>query len=367
MKIGILVLSVGPFGSKGFYNLQEVGMAKALDLYCNEVKVYKSVSKTEKVITEPIAGTKHATIQYLPCKTIGTNGLPDLEKIDVSLDLLVCFSDTQLMLPRAFRWSKKNKIRFLPYIGVLESHSANKVNSFIMDILFIRNLVIYKKCICLAKTPDVVNKLLKKGVQNVILGPVGLDLSIVKTDFENYRADKLKRTYGYKVTDKVILFVGRMIDEKRPVEMIHFFSQLHKCDERYKLLMVGSGELLKAVYEAMKSEKITDAVQIIEKIPNENMWELYHISDCLINLNKKEIFGMTIMEAMYYKCKVIAWKAPGPNWIIEDGVSGYLISNYDELFQRVLEGKDHTSNAQMRVTERLTWNYTAHKIMQITW
>lgn len=367
MKIGILVLSVGPFGCKGFYNLQEAGLAKALDRYCDEVKVYKSVLKTEKTMIEPIIGTEHATIQYLPCETIGINGMPDLKKIDVSLDLLVCFSDTQLMLPKVFRWSKKHKVRFLPYIGVVESHSTNRLYARIMDVLLIRNLMIYRNCICLAKTPEVVNQLFKRDVKNVILAPVGLDLSIVKTDFKNHSKDELKKKYGFKVTDQVILFVGRLVDEKRPVEMIHIFSRLHKCDSRYQLLMVGSGELLKEVQETIKHEKITDAVQRIEKVPNETMWEIYRISDSLINLNKKEIFGMAIMEAMYYGCKVIAWKAPGPDWIIENEVSGYLVSDEEELLQRILEGRDLTSNAHMRVKEQLTWDHTAKKIMQILW
>ena len=365
MRIGILVLSVGPFGNKGFYNLQEVGLAKALDRYCEEVKVYKAVPKRERAMIEPIEGTVNASIQYMPCRTIGTNGMPELKEMDVTLDLLVCFSDTQLMLPKAFRWSKKNGVRFLPYIGVMESHSANKINAWVMDTLFIRDLRIYQKCICLAKTPDIVDRLLKKGVKKAVLGTVGLDFSILRTDFEDYCVDDLKGKYGYKKDDKVILFVGRMIDEKRPVEMIDIFSALHRHDGRYRLLMVGDGELLGDVQKAVEDEWIGHAVRIIGKIPNEDMWEVYRIADYLINLNKKEIFGMTIMEAMYYGCKVIAWRAPGPDWIIEDRRTGYLVSDRDELLERIAEGKDLTLNARAKVREKLTWDHTAQAIMQI--
>ncbi len=365
MRIGILVLSVGPFGNKGFYNLQEVGLAKALDRYCEEVKVYKAVPQKERGMIEPIAGTDHAVIQYIPCRKIGTNGMPDLKEMDATLDLLICFSDTQLMLPRVFRWSEKNGVRFLPYIGVMESHSTNKINAWVMDALFIRNVRIYRKCICLAKTPDIVKGLLKKGVKKVVLGTVGLDLSILRTDFEDYNVDDLKGKYGYKKDDKVLLFVGRMIDEKRPAEMIDIFSAVHRRDGRYRLLMVGDGELLGDVQKAVGDERIGHAVRIIGTIPNEDMWEVYRIADYLINLNKKEIFGMTIMEAMYYGCKVIAWRAPGPDWIIEDRSTGYLVSDRDELLERIAEGKDLTINARTRVREKLTWDHTAQAVMQI--
>ena len=48
MKIGIMVLSIGSFGKKGFYNLQEIGLAKAIDALCDETKVYKLVSMSEE-------------------------------------------------------------------------------------------------------------------------------------------------------------------------------------------------------------------------------------------------------------------------------------------------------------------------------
>lgn len=38
---------------------------------------------------------------------------------------------------------------------------------------------------------------------------------------------------------------------------------------------------------------------------------------------------MAILEAMYYGCKVVAWDAPGPNLIIENGKSGWLVRDAD--------------------------------------
>ena len=44
MKIGLLITSIGSFGKKGYYNAQEIGLAKALDSLVDEVRVYKLVS-----------------------------------------------------------------------------------------------------------------------------------------------------------------------------------------------------------------------------------------------------------------------------------------------------------------------------------
>ena len=43
MRIGLLITSIGNFGQKGFYNAQEIGLAKELDKLFDEVIVYKAV------------------------------------------------------------------------------------------------------------------------------------------------------------------------------------------------------------------------------------------------------------------------------------------------------------------------------------
>ena len=55
-RIGLLVLSIGNFGNKEFYNLQEVGLAKALSKFFKEILIYKLVERSEQETTEIIDG-----------------------------------------------------------------------------------------------------------------------------------------------------------------------------------------------------------------------------------------------------------------------------------------------------------------------
>ena len=55
-----------------------------------------------------------------------------------------------------------------------------------MNLLFLRNLNIYKKCTCLVKTPQVRVDLSKKGVRKIDITPVGLDLQLIKSDYKKY-------------------------------------------------------------------------------------------------------------------------------------------------------------------------------------
>lgn len=366
MRIGILVLSIGSFGTAGFYNLQETGLAKALDSLGNETVVYKLIPASEERRKQPIAGTRHSMIHFLPSKQIGTNGVPNLKLLDRDLDLLICFSDTQYAVPAVFRWTQKNGIPMFPYIGVLESHSTKPWIKRLINLLFQRNLAVYRKCRCLVKTPTVGQQLARKGVADISVIPVGLDLSLLKTDSHQYNIQTLKRKYGYSGEDKVLLFVGRFIEEKQPVRMIEILFEIRKHDPSCKLLMVGTGELREAVEKKREELNLSEHVQIMERIPNRDIWELYRLADAFVNLNQQEIFGMAILEAMYYGCKVVAWEAPGPSYIIENGISGWLVRSNAEAAEKILDTTDLSEASGSRILTSFTWQSSAEKILSIS-
>lgn len=365
MKIGLIVLSIGSFGEKGCYNLQEVGLAKALDKYCEKIKVFKLVHSNQNNTTERIDGTKHAKIFYISSKSLGTNGIPDCREFDTSLDAYICFSDTQLMFPKVYRWAVKNNIKIFPYLGVTQSHSTNPLKAVLIDSLFARNLRRYNKCICFVKTPTVQKVLQCRGVKKVILTPVGLDLNLVKADYAKITPSELKQKYGYKDSDKVLLFIGRLVAEKEPLRLIDIFNKLVNNDKTYKLLVVGSGELKHAVTARINECQLADKVQIIDRIANCDIWQLYCLADTFINLNRQEIFGMAILEAMYYGCKVVAQKAPGPDLIIENGISGYLAQEDEEIIEIIQSGKIEKQKAISRVINHFTWEATAKTMIEV--
>lgn len=365
MKIGLLITSIGNFGQKGFYNAQEIGLAKALDRYFDEVQVYKLVPESQKESKEQIEDCENAFLRIIPAKNFGINGLLDTKVLDAKLDVLMYFSDTQFSVLKAYKWAKKNQVRFYPYIGVLESHSTSAVKRLLINTLFKRNLAVYKKCHCLVKTPTVEKQLRNMDVQNITVTPVGLDLTLLHRDYMNVNADELKKKYGFKSEDKVLLFIGRLIDEKQPVRMIDIFSELLKKDDRYKLLMVGTGPLKEAVDAKIAQCGIQEKIKQVDRIPNCDIWELYRFADCFVNLNQQEIFGMAILEAMYYGCKVVAWKAPGPGLIIENNISGCLVTSDAETVNAIINGCIAAKSGRNRVLSMFTWDNMAKTVFNL--
>lgn len=365
MKIGLLVTSISNFGQKGFYNAQEIGLAKSLDSTFAEVKVYKLVPSDQKMRTEKISGCKNATIRFIPAKNFGINGIIDTSILDKDLDVLLYFSDTQFSVPKVYKWSQKNKVQLLPYIGVIESHSTNRIKKVIVDFLFDRNLKVYRNSHCLVKTPTVARNLFDFGISNITVTPVGLDLTLMNKDYKSLDPNELKKKYGYQKSHKILLFIGRLTKEKRPLDMVEIFNELYKEDQEYRLLIVGTGELSDELIDKIKEYKISNEVKIIDKIPNAHIWELYRIANCFVNLNLKEIFGMAILEAMYYECKVVAWKAPGPQLIIENGISGYLVESKCEMIERIKDNEKIGKEAHSRVVSAFNWGITSEIIKNI--
>ena len=357
MKIGILITSISNFGQKGYYNSQEVGLAKALAKTCDTVEVYKLISIDHEKGTENIC--KNTKMYFIPSRNFGINGVIDTRLLDASLDALIHFSDTQFSVPKVYKWCRKNKIQYISYIGVIESHSTSNIKQFITNFLFKKNLAVYRKCICCVKTPYVQKKLISMGVDKTVIVPVGVDTDLLQKDYDNYSRLDFKKKYGYQEEDKVLLFIGRLIEEKQPVRMINILSEIRKKDPNYKLLMVGIGELKTAVEKRIEELDLSDDVQMIERIPNNEIWELYRLADTFVNLNKQEIFGMAILEAMYYGCKVVAWRAPGPDLIIENGESGFLVNSNQDLLNCIVNGKLNEENVHRRIIDCFTWEQVA--------
>lgn len=363
MKIGILITSISNFGQKGFYNAQEIGLAKAMAGTCELVEVYKLVTIDQEKKTEKIR--ENVVLHLMPSKNSGINGVIDIHELDKSLTVLIHFSDTQFSVPKVYRWCIKKGVRYVPYIGVVESHSNSKLKKVITNLLFKRNLAVYRKCACCVKTPTVRKALNGMGVKNAVVAPVGLDLDLLYADYERISASELKKKYTYQEADKILLFIGRLINEKQPLRMIDILSEIRKRDNSYKLLMVGTGELEADIKARIQELGVQDSVQMVKRIPNSSIWELYRLADTFVNLNQQEIFGMAILEAMYYNCKVVAWSAPGPNLIIENGKSGWLAMSNDELIEKILDTRAVELEAHCRVLNEFTWESSVKKMKQV--
>ncbi|MEC0304936.1 hypothetical protein, partial [Terribacillus saccharophilus] len=153
LKIGILTTTISNFGSTGFYNSQDIGLARKLRDNVEFVNIYKLISNKGKRLSEPLF--PNVRVNYIPSRNIGVNGILDIKELDTDLDVLIYFSDTQLSLPRINKWCLRNSIKLLPYIGTMKSNSKNPLIRKVNNLISLRNANIYKGLTCIVKTSQV--------------------------------------------------------------------------------------------------------------------------------------------------------------------------------------------------------------------
>lgn len=366
MHLGILVTIVSGFGKKGFYHSQELGLGKMLVEHGHKVTIYKCVAKNQPANHQVLSDAMD--VHYIPVAALGVHGLMRADVLDPKLDGLLLFSDTQLFLPHIERFCRKNRIAFVPYIGIAHSAQRN-MKSRLMDVAFaLGTLRIYKRLPVIAKSTAVKDELLALGVKNCTVAPVGLDPSELKTDYAQHDRLALRKAYGYGADDVIVSFVGRLKPEKNPVETIELFGRISKQRD-LKLLMVGEGFLKEKVEEKIRELGLEDRVQLIERVPYEKMWEIHWISDYFLNLCTREIFGMALLESVYYRSSAAALHAPGPDFILTDLPGHCLCDTIDQAGEWVLRPKadEATLEESSRILlDRFSWRSCAETFIRLT-
>lgn len=363
MRLGIVRLYTGESGGIGYYNIQELGLARELVSSLNiEVVIFILRDKMKYPKKEAIDIENNIKIIYLPVISLGNHGLLNPNQLsEFKLDIIQLNSDNQIGCSRVIKWALKKEIPIYTYIGTISSDSDNKIKNVISKVIFRTNCKIMKKITNVAKTPIVLENLKNSGINNATIIPVGLDLE----NFKNLKLlnsnEYLANKYGVPYGKKVLLFVGRLEEYKKPLITLELIDYIRKKEKGYHLLVVGDGSLKNDFLNKIKSLHLQNYVTHIEKLENKYMQELYKLSDVFINTNDKEIYGMSILEAMYCGCPVIAKKAPGPSYIIEDGDTGYIIDGYDttewyDKINKVMINREKFSKKSIeRIDEKFTW------------
>ena len=274
--------------------------------------------------------------------------------LDEHADAVHVMGDNSLGVPGLYRFCQKHGILFYSQLGALKSTSNHAAVRRVMDLLLRRNLAVYRKTPTYAKTPAVAAELESLGVPCAGLMPVGLDTAIIPS-IPNNRTE-IRRALKIDEHARVFIFVGRLDPYKQPLDLVPL---LQAAPDWYAII-IGRGSLGDELTRRLTDAGLLDRCRLIPQLPNEQVHVYYHACDAFVNLNPNEIFGMSLLEAMYAGCPPVARHAPGPDLIIENGISGLLCGTVPELaaaLDKTTAAMGHA--AQSRVNENFLWQNSA--------
>jgi len=349
----------GASGQKGSYNRQEVGLARAIAALGHRAVVLYPAVGTPAGAEQPEPGVR---ILYLPAVALGTQALFSSWQIllDEKVDAVHCMGDNSLGVPGLYRFCRRHGIFFYSQLGALRSASERAWVRFCMDLLLRRNLAVYKKTPSYAKTPAAAAELRALGVPCRGVLPVGLDTAIIPA-VPASKAE-IRAELGLDPDARIMVFVGRLDPYKQPLDLI----PLLRAADGWQLVVIGGGSLADALRRGMAEAGLSDRCRFLARLPNVAVHAYYHACDAFVNLNENEIFGMSLLEAMYAGCAPVVRHAPGPDLIIEDGVSGLLANSVSELAQALGRiGPEMGLAAQKRINEHFLWQNSAEVVLHM--
>ncbi|MBB5147661.1 N-acetyl-alpha-D-glucosaminyl L-malate synthase BshA [Ureibacillus thermosphaericus] len=136
------------------------------------------------------------------------------------------------------------------------------------------------------------------------------------------KATLLKQQYGIRDDEKVIIHCSNFRKIKNLPDIVETFIEIRK-QLPAKLLLVGDGPEKHRVMVQVKESPYKDDILFLGK--QENVEELFSISDLKLLLSEKESFGLVLLEAMACGVPGIGTNVGGIPEVIEHGVNGYVV------------------------------------------
>ena len=191
---------------------------------------------------------------------------------------------------------------------------------------------------------------------------VNNDFFISKANELIPKKDELKEKHNIPKGLPVILFSGKLIQNKRPLDLLKAYEIVSK-EIDVALVYLGDGELRKEIESYIKNHNLKNVYLIGFKNQTE-LPEFYAMADVFVLPSKLEPWGLVVNEAMCFGLPVIVSDQVGAGGdLVEDGENGYIypVGNIIELSERLkvlLGGKVLREKIVIAVLEIIKkWSY----------
>lgn len=365
----VIVRTGGSIINLDSYNCQELGLAKALTKKGLKVTIILAGIKNE--IKRIKVNDHEVLIYFLKFKSIN-QALSWFHGIEEILSQLhpTCIQIHEfgmLMSYRVLKWAMKNKIKIYliqgsyqttqkPILKPLEQFFNHTFGKYI-----IKNV---QGIGCKSRMASMyINKYIQRNTFSTF---IGLDTEKFQKALHNDWYNQL----GIK--DKnILLYVGSLEKRRNPDFLL---SIIEKLPKNYVLIIVGHGPMEHSLKEEMNIRNIEKKCFFLGKLKQEDLPSLYKIADLFLLASDYEIYGMVILEAMYYGTPVISTLTAGSEILIKDNKTGIILHHKDKLIwsqtiQELCSDKKRLYKmklqASAKIRNELTWDKASNMFLSL--
>ncbi len=190
--------------------------------------------------------------------------------------------------------------------------------------------------------------------------PTGIRLDrFVGKDEYRYR-----EAQGYKKEDKVLLFMGRVAEEKNIDFLLEVFEELVPKVPNVRFLIAGEGAAKKRLEKMVEEKHLTSLVNFAGYLTKNDWRDCYAGADLFVFASVTETQGLVISEAMAGGTPVVAVGEMGVKDVMASGKGGIMTrldkkEFYDAVYRMLTDEAFYKSKESETIAEAENWSSTA--------
>ncbi len=182
----------------------------------------------------------------------------------------------------------------------------------------------------IAPAKGIIPVLREYGVEGAInIVPNGIDIDRFKKEVPTSELEKLMEKYKLNPKDKILIYTGRIAEEKNLTFLLKSFSKLAEGNTNIHLMMVGGGPQMKEFVNLIDKMRLGGRVTITDYVPYNEMQNYLALASLYVTASKSEVHPLTIIEGMAAGLPMVIVDAPGTGDVVTDNVDGLIAK--DEL------------------------------------
>ena len=167
--------------------------------------------------------------------------------------------------------------------------------------------------------------------KDIYVIPTGIDAKrFYRENVDLKKVEKLRKSYGFRKKDFVVLFVGRLAQEKNIDFLLRVMQRIKKHYSNIKLLIVGDGPDRERYEADSKMLDVENVVVFAGKVAWTDVPLYYHMANCFITASITETQGLTVIEALAADLPVTCIRDTAFEDMVEEGVNGYYFQTEEE-------------------------------------
>lgn len=363
------------------YNVQGIGIAKAfcrLGYNCDYLNFNKRDESVTTIWEENGCVARVINKKRLRLFRMGINTEVLKEEFLGQYDYVICREYNQIMT----YLMGKHHPNVSMYSGPYWNMFMLPFSSPIYDALLTKKIDRLMRC-KFVKSVLAGKFLEEKGYTDLIDVGVGLDTG----RFQGVTiTDSTRELANYMTENPCLLYVGTLDENKNLPFLLEVFQSVRKTHKDLKLVLIGKSKqnlknkllgkgddsYAREVLDALPGE-VRQSIHHVQRVDNTQLQFIYPLAKAFLLPSKKEIFGMVMLEAMYFGAPVVTSYNGGSSSLIKSSRYGQAIREFDvsqwtDAVNALLDDPGYagevSANCKELVSTCYNWDYIVGKMME---